>query len=154
MRLVPTVALAFLALATACSSDGPSEPEDNELANGSFSARIDGQNFNANAAAVVSNGTLVSIGAGNIAGQTLGLAWIGTGTGTFAIGSSIGAVGTHTFTGKVWSASAIQGSGSIVVTTRTSNRVAGTFSFVLQADAASGATGTRTITQGQFDLTF
>jgi hypothetical protein len=154
MRLVPTAALAFLAFAAACGSDGPTDPDVDDLANGSFSARIDGNNFNATAAAVVSSGGIVSIGGGNASGQTLGFAWLGTGTGTYTIGTTIGTVGTHTFSGKTWSASSAQGSGSIVLTTRTSNRVAGTFSFVLQPDAASGATGTRTITQGRFDLTF
>jgi hypothetical protein len=32
--------------------------------------------------------------------------------------------------------------------------VAGTFSFVLSALAGTSATGTRTITQGRFDLTY
>jgi hypothetical protein len=56
--------------------------------------------------------------------------------------------------GNTWSASSAQASGSITITTETGNRVAGTFSFVLQTDGASGATGVRNITQGRFDLTF
>jgi hypothetical protein len=156
MRLTPTLAtaLACLVLVAACGSDDPTEPQDDQLANGTFTARIDGENFNATAAAVVSSNNIISVGAGNASGKTLGFAFLSTGPGTYAIPASIGTVGTHTFTGKTWSASAIQGSGSVVLTTQSANRVAGTFSFVLQADAASGATGTRTITQGRFDLTF
>ena len=127
---------------------------DNNLANGSFSARIDGNGFNATAAAVVASGGIVSSGAGNASGRTIGFAWLDTGPGTYAIGSTIGTVATHTLSGNTWSASSAQGSGSIVLTTRAANRVAGTFSFVLQPDGASGATGVRTITQGRFDLTF
>jgi hypothetical protein len=38
--------------------------------------------------------------------------------------------------------------------TKTANRVAGAFSFVLRADTATGATGTRNIAEGKFDLAF
>ena len=55
---------------------------------------------------------------------------------------------------NTWSASSAQGSGSIVVTTLTPTRVVGTFSFVLQPDVATGASGTRTVTEGRFDLTY
>jgi hypothetical protein len=147
----------LITLAAGCGSDdpaGPGGPGGNNLANGSFSARIDGAAFEPTAAAVVASSGLISIGAGNPSGQTLGFAWLDEGTGTYAIGATSATVGTHTFSGNTWSASSAQGSGSIVVTTTTANRVAGTFSFVLEADAGSGATGTRTITEGSFDLTF
>jgi hypothetical protein len=147
----------LITLVAGCGSDdpaGPGGPGNNSLSNGSFTARIDGADFAASAAAVVSSGGLVSIGAGDASGKTLGFAWLDAGPGTYPIGSPAATVGTHTFAGNTWSASLAQGSGSIVVTTSAANRVAGTFSFVLQPDTASGATGTRTVTDGSFDLTF
>src|SRR3990172_1012804 len=90
MRLVPFAALACLVLAGACGSDSPTDTGDNNLANGSFSARIDGNGFNATAAAVVASGGIVSIGAGNASGRTIGVAWVDTGAGTYSIGSTIG----------------------------------------------------------------
>jgi len=114
---------------------------------------INGASFNATSARVVlAGGNLKSIGGGNATGQTIGFAWLDTGPGTYPIGGVT--IATHTLMGNTWSASSAQGSGSITVTTSTANRVAGTFAFVLQADGPSGATGTRNITQGQFDLTF
>jgi hypothetical protein len=147
--------IALLSLAAvACGSDTPSSPSQSPgpLSNGSFSALINGASFDATSAAVVTASGLVSIGGGNASGQTIGFAWLDAGTGTYPIGGAT--IATHTFRGNTWSASSAQGSGSITVTTTTANRVAGTFSFMLQADAASGATGTRNITQGRFDLTF
>ena len=152
-RRVLVVALLSLPVAACGGSGTSSSPSPNPpLSNGSFSALINGASFNATSASVVTSTGLVSIGGGNASGQTIGFAWLDSGTGTYAIGGST--IATHTFMRNTWSASSAQGSGSITVTTKTVNRVAGTFSFVLQADGPSGATGTRNITQGQFDLTF
>jgi hypothetical protein len=147
------VTVALLALTACGGSDAPSNPSPNTLSNGFLSASINGASFNATSARVVTDGRgLVSIGGGNASGQTIGFAWVNTGTGTYNIGGAT--IATHTFQGNTWSASSAQGSGSITLTTSTANRVGGTFSFVLQADGPSGATGTRNITQGRFDLTF
>lgn len=144
----------LIPLAIGCGSDGGTGPAGGTLVNGSFSARLDGATFTPSAAAVINSSGIVSIGAGNASGRTIGFAWVDGGTGTYAVGSGNATVGTHTYQGHTWSASAIQGSGSITVTTKTLTRVAGTFSFVLQPDIASGASGTRTVTQGSFDLTY
>jgi len=115
--------------------------------------RSDGAEFNAISAAVIGGaGSLYSLGGGNAAGQTVGFAWVDAGAGTYPIGGAT--IASYTHMGQTWSASSSQGSGSIVVTTSTASRVAGTFSFALQADGASGATGTRTVTEGSFDLTY
>jgi len=149
-RLVVALGLALISLA--CGSNEPTGPAP--LANGTYRAKINGADFNAMSAAVVSSGGLYSLGGGNAAGQTIGFAWVNAGPGTYPIGGAATTIATHTHSGQVWSASTAQGSGSIVVTTTSATRVAGTFSFVLQADAASGATGTRTVTEGVFDLTY
>jgi hypothetical protein len=155
-RLLALLLPLPVAAAIACgSSDGSTGlGGGGSLVNGSFSAKIDGATFTATAATVVSSSGIVSVGAGNASGRTLGFAWVDGGTGTYPVGSGNATVGTHTYQSHTWSASAIQGSGTITITTKTATRVAGTFSFVLQPDAASGATGTRTITNGVFDLTY
>jgi hypothetical protein len=153
MRFRPVVALTLMLSLAGCGSDEPTGPAP--LANGTYRAKINGVEFNAIAAAVVGGaGGLYSLGGGNAAGQTIGFAWVDTGTGTFPIGNPGSTIASHTHNGQTWSASSAQGSGSIVVTTSTATRVAGTFSFVLQADGASGATGSRTVTEGSFDLTY
>jgi hypothetical protein len=156
MRINSALAVLLPVLLAACGSSGPTGPTP--LANGTFTAKIDGSSFNATSAAVVplgggGGGGGFSIGGGNTGGQTIGFAWVG-GTGTYPIGAGNATIGTHTYMGHTWSASSAQGSGSITVTSVTASHVTGTFSFVLQPDAASGATGTRTVTAGSFDLTY
>jgi len=54
-------------------------------------------------------------------------------------------------TGKAWSTPLSGAAGTVTITTLTPTRIAGTFSF--DADAFfGGATGTKTVTQGQFDM--
>jgi hypothetical protein len=150
----------LVTLAVGCGSDGPgrpsgpSGPDGDDLPNGSFSALIDGADFDAEAAGVVASSSVVSVAAANESGQALSFAWMNTGTGTYAVEPGGVTLVTYVSSSKAWSASSSQGSGSLEITALTANRAAGTFSFVLQADAASGATGTRTITEGHFDLTF
>ncbi len=159
MRIRLFGAILILGLTAACGGDGPTGPGGDTLANGSFSARVDGSSFSAVAATVVASntgqaGTILAVGAGTSAGNSLGFAWIDSGPGTYAINQSTAANATYTESGRIWSAQfGNQGSGSIVVTTRTATRVAGTFSFVMVA-AGGGASGNKTITQGAFDLTF
>jgi hypothetical protein len=153
MRSPSLVVPILMLLLAACGSDEPTGPAT--LANGTYRAKIDGAQFNAISAAVVGGaGGLYSLGGGNAAGQTIGFAWVDAGPGTYPIGNPASTIATHTASGQTWSASVAKGSGSIVVTTSTAGRVAGTFSFVLQADAGSGATGSRTVTEGSFDLTY
>lgn len=154
-------ALLMLALAAACGSDGPAGPGDGgKLTNGFFRATVSGSSFNALAANVLeastgTGGTILSIGAGGANNTAMGMAWIDEGVGTYTINQSLGANATYTQPGgQGWLASAgSAGSGSITITLRTANRVAGTFNFVL-VPVGGSATGTLAITNGSFDLTF
>lgn len=141
-------------------SDGPAGPGGGDLVNGFFRATVSGSSFNALAANVLqastgTGGTILSIGAGGANNSAMGMAWIDEGLGTYTINQSLGANATYTQAGgQGWLASAgSAGSGSITITLRTANRVAGTFNFVL-VPVGGTATGTLAITNGSFDLTF
>jgi hypothetical protein len=53
-----------------------------------------------------------------------------------------------------WTAAVGTGSGSITLTTLTSAGASGTFTFNLVAVPNTGATGTKAITEGVFNVTF
>jgi hypothetical protein len=76
--------------------------------------------------------------------------------GTYALGSLSGAnasIGSSNCAGGQW-ADLFGGSGSITLTTLTSTAAAGTFSFSLGPQPRSGATGTKVVTDGVFNVTF
>ena len=56
--------------------------------------------------------------------------------------------------GAAWAANPSGGSGTITVTALTSTRVAGTFQFTGAAVSGTGASATRQVTSGKFDLSF
>jgi len=75
-------------------------------------------------------------------------------TGTFSLNTGqLNLVNISSATGQTWSTVAPGSTGSIVITTYTANRIAGTFSFTAAA-LSGGATGTLTVTNGSFDVTF
>jgi len=77
-------------------------------------------------------------------------------TGTWTIGGSGQSVGFNanmTQGNQQWVAGIQGGSGTMTITTRTANRVAGTFSFTMVP--SGGGTGSpRQVTNGQFNVTF
>lgn len=162
MKRVAFALTTILWAVAACGgSDGPMGPNNpNNPNNGTFSARIDGSNW---AATIITpavtnvSGGVSAIGAGSPS-FTMAFAWQDQqGTGTWTIGgggSSIGFNANLTVSGQQWIASSIGGSGTLTITTRTANRVAGTFTFTMVPSAGSSATGTRNVTNGQFDITF
>lgn len=157
MRRIPALAAAllFVALASACGKSSSSTgPGNTTLTNGSFTAKVDGANFNAISAVVSVSGTIASVGATNAAGQTIGFAWMGPGPGTYTISQIAPHNGIYVAGQAGWVASVVGGSGTITITTQTANRVAGTFSFTMIPSQGTTASGNKNITQGTFDLTF
>jgi hypothetical protein len=152
-------ALLMLTLAgTACGgSDGPAGPGGlGGPNNGTFTARIDNTSW---AATIILPaytdiaGGASGIGAGS---PTFTVSWAHIDNqqpGTYTIGQSIGFNASVTQGSAMWAANAQQGSGTLSITTRTPNRVAGTFSFTMPPAPGSSATGTKQITNGQFDVT-
>jgi len=79
-----------------------------------------------------------------------------TGPGTYQLNPNFaGTFGQVAITAgaaaQVWTTALSPGNGSITVTTLSSTRVAGTFTFTAQF-ASGGATGQKTVTSGSFDI--
>lgn len=145
-RWISGVLFSLLAVAACGDGTGPGS--------GGMSARIDGANWSAVDAGALQQQGAISLAGSNATGTTIAFAWMDEGTGTYTIGTSVGTNASFTIPGQgIWSASVAQGSGTITVTNRTDDRVAGTFSFVMEP-AGGGATGTVTITEGSFDVEF
>lgn len=150
---------AALILAAACggSDNGPTDPGTITPPNGTMSARIDGAAWAATAIAVTAqNGHLiVSGGSSNGQGVAIGASTVpGPGTQTIGGNTNAAAQGVITVGTQSWSANAIQGSGTVTITTLTANRAAGTFSFTAPALSAGATPATRVVTAGQFDVRF
>ncbi len=159
MRRVMAAFILLILAGTGCGgSDGPAGPGGpGGPANGTFTARIDGSNW---AATIIMPtytniaGGVSAIGAGS---PTFTFGWAHQDTqqpATHAIGQSIGFNVSLSRGTEVWVASSQSGSGTLTITTRTANRVAGTFSFTMVPGAGSSATGTKEVTNGQFDVTW
>lgn len=148
----------LLLLVIACGGDG-SGPSGS----GTLSARVDGSSWNATAGIVAMRvNNFISI-TGSVGGNTvLTIAWPDDGPGTYSIPTSVGLNMSYGIygNGHLWMALGIGtqlggvGSGSVTVTTLDSERVAGTFEFTAPAAESSGATGTKVITSGVFNIKF
>jgi hypothetical protein len=153
-----TIAFAsFVTLLAACGSDaGPCTSSCGT--SGPMKASINGTDW------VATTGAAVGIGSGGI---TLSGIRVGEpaytlsfqlynilGTGIYEIGSSPNMNGGSAVVSRVpsggWSTPLNGESGEINITTLTSARIAGTFSFIAQPLA--GTTGTMNVTSGSFDL--
>lgn len=160
MNILRGLVLCLLVVTVAaCGSDSPTDPGDNGPANGSMTALIDGSGWSATiitpALSTLGSGGVSALGGGG-PNYAMAFAWLDEGVGTYTVGVSVGANGNiNTINGSAsWTATSVQGSGTIVVTQRTASRVVGTFQFVMPPAPGSGSTGTRTVTNGQFDVTF
>jgi hypothetical protein len=160
-RLAITGAFA-LALATACGGDkdsttAPPGGTTGTVTNGTFRATINGTSWSANGAVGVSRTTTNNIVAVAAVSATYTIAFgISnlTAPGTFSLNTGqLNLANVSAAAGQSWSTVAPGGSGSIVITTFTANRIAGTFSFTAAA-LSGGATGTVTVTNGSFDVTY
>ena len=106
----------------------------------------------------LSNGILSIGGTDSSRSTTLGFALTPTpaGTGTYTLGP-LNPANAQMQVGSPaagWQAGVGIGSGTITLTTLTNTTAAGTFSFTLAAVPGSGATGTKSITEGSFNVTF
>jgi hypothetical protein len=132
------------------------------LATGTITATINGASWRGDCIAVNTvNAGIIGIGASDLATganyQTLGFASTrAVGTYTINILSPLNALLLTTINGTAasWTAALTTGSGTLTIATSTNNSIAGTFSFVLQPQTGTPASGTKTIANGTFNLTF
>lgn len=149
MRILGTLAIA-LAL-TACKSDSPTDTNfDN--GNGTYTAKVNGQTWSADVVEALYIGTVLSVsGSDNNVVITVSVATQGTGTYDLSAGSAAGVV---TEGSDSWYAVGLGGSGSVTITSLTSHSAKGTFQFTGGPVPGAGTTGTRSVTQGAFDVKF
>lgn len=159
------VLAGLLLMAVGCGSDSdPMDPGDGgnpgNLPAGTVTARIDGSTWTSTApVAVAYAGGILAVGASNTQLVTIGFAVAASAPGTYTIGptsptNALLTIGTAN--SQTWHASsAAQGSsGSITITSLSATGATGTFQFTMVPDGLSGSTGTKTITNGAFNLTF
>jgi hypothetical protein len=161
MRRLFMAAIMLAALGCGGSDGDPMGPDNNgdpgNLPVGSMTARIDGAQWsNSVPPAVAYTGNILAIAGSNPSLTTIGFAVVAPAPGTYAIGPSepTNALLTLGAAGQSWHASAGGGSGSITITTLTATGATGTFQFTMVADPATGSSGTRTITNGAFNVVF
>lgn len=123
-----------------------------------FTASIEGQAWASVASATVAvaaaSGTY-TISGGTAQGQGISITLLNIpGPGTYPLGTGAGVSGGTAIyadpTGG-WGTPLSGAAGTVTITALTTTRIAGTFSFTAAA-SAGGATGTRTVSNGAFDL--
>ena len=146
-----------VAAAAGCGGDntGP-----NGNTNGDMTAKIDGSSFTSVSTLAQRNaggnaGTIIAVSGANSAGTGLGFAFVDAGVGSYPIGGLTATNATVIeANGKVWTAGVTGGSGTLTITALDGTHVAGTFAYSAVASANTGATGTKAVTEGVFDVKF
>jgi Family of unknown function (DUF6252) len=168
-RMRATVLVGLSALLThACGGGGtsPTSPTSgstttNPAPNPSVTLtfKVDGASVTATSVtATNANGILTIGGTDSSRSTTLSFALTPTsaGVGTYTLGP-LSAANAQVLIGSPaagWQAAVGIGSGTITINSLTSTSASGTFSFSLVAVAGSSATGTKSITEGVFNVTF
>jgi len=161
MRLTSKLLLlGSVATLVACGGD-----DDNGTVNpnnrGTMTATIDGQSFSGSAAAAATySGNVLGFGAVQASGNNSTLVVFVlnnvTGPGTYSLAAAANGIVTVTETSgtttRSWNSALAGGTGQVVVTQLSGGRAIGTFTFSAPAATQSGATGTRTATNGQFNI--
>ena len=155
------LSVALLVVVAGCggSDDNGITNPNPQTSAGTMSARIDGATWTASVVtvAVNANGIIVSGASTSNIGMAVGASrLLGTAPQTFGANGNFNALATMTTGTQSWSATGVQGtnsSGTVTLTTLTANRAVGTFTFNAPA-LAGGATGTKVVTTGVFDVKF
>ncbi|HWN80474.1 MAG TPA: DUF6252 family protein, partial [Candidatus Udaeobacter sp.] len=147
--------------ALGCGDDDPTGPGGNGGGN-IYRATIDGASWSAVSSTIQVTGGIeprlgtIVISGGNTSGDAviLTLSFIG-GTGTYPLGvnpgTNAGGSGSVFDSPNTWLTPLSGAAGSVVITTRTATRIAGTFEFTAEPLGASGADVV--VTGGEFDIT-
>ncbi|MGD2047153.1 MAG: hypothetical protein PVJ80_13040 [Gemmatimonadota bacterium] len=148
MRVVSAALVLSLA---ACGGDSSTGPDGSDS---SLSMDVDGVTWHPDIVTAQRSSGVASVAAVETAtaiGFSFGVP--DSGSGTYTVGE-IDVVVTYNNATEGWTASQVHGgSGTVTVTTLTSDRFAGTFSGVLPAQSGQ-MPATVTITNGTFDISF
>jgi hypothetical protein len=156
-----TAWLAALVATAACGGDGSTGPNNNNNGASRMTATVNGRAFSSNALGGLEKVVMVNRALHLVQGaQTSGTnatvilitLWNLRGPGTYPIGvgpTTVGGTGQVTENGLSWITPLTGTAGEVRITTLTDTRIAGTFTFT--AEAVGGSTGTRAVTNGQFD---
>ena len=124
---------------------------------GPLSATIDGKAWASTVPAVIYRNNLVSVAGIDLAltaSVSFGFGATGPGTFSLAPGNLVGGTGIIVKSNsQSWATALAGGSGSVTLTTLTTNHIVGTFAFDA-VPSGGGATGTVHVTSGKFDITF
>lgn len=144
--------LLLLMAGAACGGDAIT---NSPLPNGSVSARVDGQQWTATLSVQVNHANSILAFGASGDGITIGMAMpTATGPATHVIGPGSPANANLTDGAVTWAATPAIGGGTITLTSLTSTRATGTFSFTAESSSGTASPATRQVTQGMFDLTF
>ncbi len=150
-RMLRTLLLVALVAPGCSSGDDPAGPEDS---GGTISATLDGAAWSADAVAT-NNGFLFGL-EGTADGVEIALSvnlTAETVPGTVDLTS--GSTGAQVQEGsEVWYPVGFGGSGTLTISTLTAERATGTFEFVAVPLGGSASGGSRTVTNGSFDVRF
>jgi hypothetical protein len=146
-----------LLLTMSCGGDSPTGTGGQNSA--PLKATIDGQAWVAGFASATAgaNGIFTITGSSlnaSVTGMSLVLYYIGApGTYPLGVGGSVkGGIGVLSGGGSSWATALTGAAGSVTISNVSATRIAGTFSFTAPPQAGAGATTTRSVTQGEFDL--
>lgn len=155
-----TSTLVLLAACGGKSGTGPSVPPPPPPGGGAVSVTVDGKAFGAvsfaQATHALSGGYLISaqsVSGGNSKAITISLSNIAE-PGTYPLGMGAGVEGgfaAYVENGAGWGTDLSGEAGSVTIATLSDTRIVGTFTFT-GTEHTGGATGTRTLTNGTFNL--
>jgi hypothetical protein len=157
ISLISTLVIGLLSSACGSDSSGVDPTVGGFLTNGSFKATINGKAWSPIGTVVVSRlaGGLTMAATSTTYVMSI-VVLNASAPGTFTLDASVhnGSHAAVSASGQgAWETGNTGGTGSVVVTTLTSNHVVGTFSFDAPPNGTSTAS-TLHVTSGTFDLTF
>jgi len=137
---------------TSSSGSGPTTPTPGSS---TMTAQINGVAWTASSVVVTySNGILAVTGTDNVTTLGIGVAATSPSTVTSGLTANLTIAGQP----GSWQAAVMNGSGSVtiatIVTSGAARSASGTFMFNLVPTAGSGSAGTKTISNGAFNVTF
>jgi len=135
------------------------KPPATPSVNSTMTANIDARSWSATTSIIgsYSNGALSLTGVSND-GVKITISALPTGPGDYVI-EGVGGAGLSFLLAEqpppqTWQAYALFGSGTLHLSVLSSTRAAGTFTFTALATINTGASGTKVVTNGNFDVTF